>query len=147
MSGQTKGRTRPACNSEVSKFQIQELHTIIGCWFFIVSWSHIFCTNNLTCKFHINCTNKLCSFRHPIVPEVEQIEENSDNHNESGENDIMDESCESCGEMFDDIEDLIDHYSPTGHLQWRRIAYIRPWWSLTFEVICRWLLDFCNFVV
>ena len=37
--------------------------------------------------------------------------------NESEENDIMVESCESCGEMFDDIEDLIDHYGTTGHLK------------------------------
>ena len=69
--------------------------------------------SNLTKK----CTKNLCSFRHTKVPKVDLIEENIDDYNESEENNIEVESCESCGEMFDDIEDLIDHYGTTGHLK------------------------------
>ena len=65
------------------------------------------------CKFDKNCTKNLCSFRHAKVPEVEPIDENSDDYIESEENEV--ESCDFCGEMFGDIDDLIDHYCTTAH--------------------------------
>ena len=45
--------------------------------------------------------------------EVEPVDENDDADNESGENEV--EACDFCCEMFDEIEDLIDHYGTTGH--------------------------------
>ena len=68
------------------------------------------------CKFDRSCANDLCSFRHSKVPE-EPIEENGDTDNESEENDMEVEPCESCGQIFDEIEDLIDHYGTTGHMK------------------------------
>jgi hypothetical protein len=66
------------------------------------------------CKFDEKCTKNLCSFSNKKVPEIEPIGENSDDFNESEENEV--EACDFCGEMFDEIEELIDHYSTTGHL-------------------------------
>ena len=44
--------------------------------------------------------------------EEEHDDKESDDYNQSEENVV--ESCESVGEMFDDIEDLIDHYGTVG---------------------------------
>ena len=44
--------------------------------------------------------------------EEEPDDKESDDYNQSEENEV--ESCESFGEMFDDIEDLIDHYGTVG---------------------------------
>ena len=77
------------------------------------------------CKFDKKCTKNLCSFVHTQSTEVEPDDKEIDDYddseeteyveNESEENEV--EPCESCGEMFDDIEDLIDHYGTTGHLK------------------------------
>ena len=64
------------------------------------------------CKFDQKCTKNLCYYRHTSL-EVEPVDENGDADNESGENEV--EACDFCGEMFDEIEDLIDHYGTTGH--------------------------------
>ena len=71
------------------------------------------------CKFDQKCSNNLCSFTHSKVPEEEPVDEHSENDNESEseDNELDVEPCESCGQLFDDIEDLIDHYGTTGHLK------------------------------
>jgi hypothetical protein len=66
------------------------------------------------CKFDKKCTRNLCSFGHTSIEEESDDKENEDNI-QSEENEV--EPCESCGELFDDIEDLIDHYGTTGHLK------------------------------
>ena len=66
------------------------------------------------CKFDKKCTRNLCSFGHTSIEEEPDDKENEDN-NQSEENEV--EPCESCGEIFDNIEDLIDHYGTTGHLK------------------------------
>ena len=67
------------------------------------------------CKFDNKCTSILCSFGHTKSIEEELDDKESDDYNQSEEIEV--ESSESCGEMFDDIEDLIDHYGTTGHLK------------------------------
>ena len=64
------------------------------------------------CKLDKNCTRNLCSYRH-TTNEDEPNDQESDDENEE----IQIEPCESCGEIFDDIEDLIDHYGTTGHMK------------------------------
>ena len=46
--------------------------------------------------------------------ETDHIDEESDNSFET-EEDSGTESCNYCGEVFDDIDDLIDHFGTTGH--------------------------------
>ena len=65
------------------------------------------------CKLDKTYTFNLCSFRHTKTNEEEPFDNESDDENE--ENEV--EPCESCGQLFDDIEDLIDHYGTTEHLK------------------------------
>jgi hypothetical protein len=55
----------------------------------------------------------LCSYRHIKSTDEETGDETSDDLDDSEENET--ESCDFCGEVFGDIDDLIDHYGITGH--------------------------------
>ena len=82
------------------------------------------------CQYGKLCRNKLCSFQHKIqseedlsCQECEDIFPNEDalkKHVESeheDENNDEDEfhPCDSCEKVFNDIEDLIEHYGETAH--------------------------------
>ena len=58
------------------------------------------------CKFDETCTKNLCSCRHTKSTEEETGDETSDDIDDSEENEA--ESCDFCGEVFGDIDDLID---------------------------------------
>jgi hypothetical protein len=64
------------------------------------------------CKLDETCITNLCSYRHSKSTEEENLDEISEDY-DSDENEV--EPCDFCGEVFDDIDDLIDHYGITGH--------------------------------
>ena len=69
--------------------------------------------------WHIG-TKNLCYYRHTKSIAEGPVDNKCNDDNETGESEV--EACESCGEMFDEVEDLIDHYGTTGHLMWRKYA-------------------------
>ena len=72
------------------------------------------------CSFSTKCTRKLCQFRHPSKS-TDQPDKNSDGELNDDENrsDSEEESeiqsCNYCGQIFEEIEELIDHLAETGH--------------------------------
>ena len=80
------------------------------------------------CRFNENCNNTLCQFRHQkLRTEKEPSSAGDDNNCENPEeldqskreDDTNDEDevypCDSCDQVFNEIEDLIDHYGETAH--------------------------------
>ena len=63
----------------------------------------------------------LWSYWHNKSTEEETGDKASEDLDDSVENEA--ESCDFCGEVFGDIDDLIDHYGIKGHnLKWKRLA-------------------------
>ena len=72
------------------------------------------------CRFKLKCANKLCKFKHTRYTEKEDnghetVEEEPNEKISDNETDSDVESCDFCGQVFDDIDDLIEHYGITGH--------------------------------
>ena len=72
------------------------------------------------CSFSTKCTRKLCQFRHPSKS-TDQPDKNSDGELNDDENSSDSEeeseiqSCNYCGQIYEEIEELIDHFAETGH--------------------------------
>ena len=75
------------------------------------------------CKFGVACSNKCCQFRHRNQ-ETQSCDENDDkNATKEVISEIEDETnyddqvypCDTCENVYDDIEELIDHYGETAH--------------------------------
>ena len=63
----------------------------------------------------------LLSYWHNKSTEDDKGDKTSDDLDDFEENEA--ESFDFCGEVFGDIDDLIDHYGITGHnLKWKRLA-------------------------
>ena len=67
------------------------------------------------CKFRENCTKKKCQFTHKNM--VDEMEEEIDATENTSEYEESEEHfpCISCDEVYDDLDDLIDHYGETAH--------------------------------
>ena len=72
------------------------------------------------CKFDQICTNNLCSCQHsktsrkqPITKDNNAVVETEDKLD--SDSDKEEYSCISCKKMFDDVDDMIEHYGETGH--------------------------------
>ena len=84
----------------------------IGCMF-----SHQF---SGLCKYEKLCKNELCSFQHEIESEDEFSCQKCDDKFPNEEiltKHVEDElhPCDTCEQVFNEIEDLIDHYGETAH--------------------------------
>ena len=70
------------------------------------------------CSFATKCANKLCQFRHPTTEQTDDSidsEVNNDENCSESEEEPEIEPCNYCGQLFNEIEELIDHYAETGH--------------------------------
>ena len=70
------------------------------------------------CKFFKICRRPMCQYRHEITNEdidesiINDVENNDDEEDESDEEHFP---CDSCEQVYNDVEDLIEHYGETAH--------------------------------
>ena len=76
------------------------------------------------CRFNVKCDNTLCQFRHPKIQNEESENESTskdDNIQHIDEHESDDDQseelfpCDSCDKIYDEIDDLIEHYGETAH--------------------------------
>ena len=70
-------------------------------------------------KDFYSCVRNMCHFRHKSTEDVSSSAETEYNDQSKSEDQSDDNDevypCLSCAFVFDDLDDLIDHYGETGH--------------------------------